>query len=60
MPQEDIVDIIEAIRTRRSIRAFKPDPIPKKVLGELLDVCRWAPSGGIPNPGILLFWEVNC
>jgi len=44
------VDIIEAIRTRRSIRAFKPDPIPKKVLEELLDVCRWAPSGGNTQP----------
>jgi len=40
------MDIIEAIRTRRSIRAFKPDPVPKKVLRELLDVSRWAPSGG--------------
>jgi len=44
------VDIIEAIRTRRSIRAFKPDPIPKKALEELLDVCRWAPSGGNTQP----------
>jgi nitroreductase len=44
------VDIIEAIKTRRSIRAFKPDPIPKKVLKELLDVCRWAPSGGNTQP----------
>jgi nitroreductase len=39
------MDVIEAIRTRRSIRVFKPDPIPKKVLQELLDVSRWAPSG---------------
>lgn len=44
------MDIIEAIRTRRSIRAFKPDPIPKKVLKELLDVCRWSPSGGNTQP----------
>jgi len=38
------VDIIEAIRTRKSIRAFKPDPVPKEVLEELLNTCRWAPS----------------
>jgi nitroreductase len=44
------MDIIEAIRTRRSIRVFKPDPIPKKVLHELLDVSRWAPSGGNVQP----------
>jgi len=44
------MDVIEAIRTRRSIRLFKPDPIPKKVLQELLDVGRWAPSGGNVQP----------
>jgi nitroreductase len=44
------MDVIEAIRTRRSIRVFKPDPIPKKVLHELLDVGRWAPSGGNVQP----------
>ena len=44
------MDIIEGIRTRRSIRAFKPDPIPKKVLEEMLDVSRWAPSGGNVQP----------
>ena len=44
------MEIIEAIRTRRSIRSFKPDPVPKKVLEELLDICRWAPSGGNAQP----------
>lgn len=44
------MEIIEAIRTRRSIRSFKPDPVPKEVLEELLDVCRWAPSGGNAQP----------
>ncbi len=44
------MEIIEAIRTRRSIRSFKPDPIPKNVLEELLDVSRWAPSGGNTQP----------
>ena len=38
------MDIIQAIRERKSIRGFKPDPVPAKVLEELLDVCRWAPS----------------
>ena len=44
------MDVIEAIRTRRSIRAFKRDPVPRKVLQELLDVSRWAPSGGNVQP----------
>ena len=39
-----MMDIIEAIRTRRSIRGFKPDPVPKEVLGEILETCLWAPS----------------
>ncbi|MDD4876973.1 MAG: nitroreductase family protein [Dehalococcoidales bacterium] len=44
------MDIIEAIRTRRSMRSFKPDPVPRKVLEELLDISRWAPSGGNAQP----------
>jgi nitroreductase len=44
------MDVIEAIRTRRSIRVFKPDPSPRKVLQELLDISRWAPSGGNVQP----------
>lgn len=44
------MEIIEAIRTRRSIRSFKPTLVPKDVLEELLDACRWAPSGGNTQP----------
>jgi len=39
------VDLVEAIRSRKSIRGFKPDPIPQRVLEELLDIGRWSPSG---------------
>ena len=38
------MDINEAIRTRRSIRSFRPDPVPKEVLEEILKNCIWAPS----------------
>ena len=38
------MEVIEAIRSRRSIRGFKPDPVPREVLEELLETCRWAPS----------------
>jgi nitroreductase len=44
------MDVVETIRTRRSIRVFKPEPVPKKVLQELLDISRWAPSGGNVQP----------
>lgn len=46
------MDAIEAIRTRRSIRTFKPDPVPRKVLGEILDAARWTPSWANTQP-----WE---
>lgn len=38
------MNITEAIRQRRSIRSFRNDPVPRKILDELLDTCRWAPS----------------
>jgi nitroreductase len=34
----------EVIRGRRSIRAYKPDPLPPDVIHEILDDARWAPS----------------
>jgi nitroreductase len=39
-----------AIRTRRTHKAFRPDPVPKAVLGELLDLARWAPNHNLTNP----------
>ena len=32
------------IRDRRSIRAFKPDPVPHELIAEILDEARWSPS----------------
>jgi nitroreductase len=42
---EETVDLVEAIRSRKSIRGFKPEPIPQSVMEELLDIGRWSPSG---------------
>lgn len=44
------MEILDAIRTRRSIRAFKPEPVPREALEELIDVCHWAPSGRNAQP----------
>jgi len=33
------------VKTRRTTRHFKPDPLPAGVLERLLDCARWAPSG---------------
>jgi nitroreductase len=41
----DTVPVLEAIKTTRSLRRFKPDPIPDEVLVELLEAATCAPSG---------------
>jgi len=38
------MDIVEAITSRRSIRDYKPDLVPKAVIREILEVARRAPS----------------
>jgi nitroreductase len=38
------MDVSEAIRERRSIRAFLPDELPEETIRQLLDDARWAPS----------------
>lgn len=47
------MDIIQAIRTRRSIRSFRPDPVPRELLERVLDDSRWAPSSSNTQP-----WEM--
>jgi len=38
------------IKTRRSVRSYKPDPIPDDVLKRVLDAARIAPSGSNRQP----------
>jgi nitroreductase len=38
------MDVAEAIRNRKSIRGFKPDPVPKELLEAILDAACRAPS----------------
>lgn len=40
------MDVFEVIKNRRSIRAFKIDRIPEKVIDRLVDALIWAPSAG--------------
>jgi nitroreductase len=40
----------DAIKSRISIRAFKPDPVPEALVREIIDVARFAPSGGNLQP----------
>src|SRR4030043_2239210 len=38
------MDLMEAIKGRRSIRKYKPDPVPEEVLRTVMEAVRWAPS----------------
>jgi nitroreductase len=44
------VELEEAIRTRRTHKAFSPDPVPKETLDELFELARWAPNHHLTNP----------
>ena len=46
------MDIVEAIKSRKSIRGFKPEPVGKETLKEILDVACRAPSALNTQP-----WE---
>ena len=37
------MEVLEAIRTRRSIRKYRPEPVPEEKLEQILDAGRWAP-----------------
>lgn len=42
--------ILTALRQRRSCRGYLPDPVPRETIESVLDVARWAPSGGNLQP----------
>ena len=44
------MDIYECLRTRRTVREFKPDPVTDESLGKLLSAARWSPSSRNQQP----------
>ena len=44
------VDFYEVVVKRRSIRKFKEEPVPEKLLNKVLEAGRWAPSAGNTQP----------
>lgn len=40
----------ELIRTRRTVKAFAPQPVPRETLDELFELARWAPNHHLTNP----------
>jgi len=44
------MNVFKAIQSRRSIRKFRPDPIPEEHLDKVLEAARLAPSAGNRQP----------
>jgi nitroreductase len=44
------MEVEEAIRTRRTHKAYRPEPVDRAVLEEILDLARWAPNHNLTNP----------
>ena len=47
------MELLEAVKTRKSIRAFKAEAVPKEVIQRILEASRWSPSWGNTQP-----WEL--
>ena len=48
----DYEGFLKLVKTRRSIRSFKPDSIPDEYVERIVEAARWAPSGANSQP-----WE---
>jgi len=44
------MDVTEALKTRRTIRAFKPDPVPEDTIREVIELAGLSPSNGNTQP----------
>ena len=44
------MDLEQAIRTRRTHKAYAPEPVDRETLAALLDLARWAPNHHLTNP----------
>ncbi|HBR21513.1 MAG TPA: hypothetical protein DD713_02935 [Nitrospiraceae bacterium] len=47
------MEAVECIKTRKSIRKFRHDPVPKNILTEIINTAQWSPSYKNSQP-----WEV--
>jgi len=54
------LDIFEAIRTRRSIRKYRPDPVPDDLIEKVIDAARWAPSSHDRQPWEFIVVKNRC
>ncbi|MDY6918377.1 MAG: nitroreductase [Chloroflexota bacterium] len=48
------MEVVEGIRSRKSIRGFRPEPVPRDILKEILEIATRAPSAMNTQP-----WEIT-
>jgi len=48
----DYAAVLGLLKFRRSVRGFRPDPVPRALIEQILEAGRWAPSAGNSQP-----WE---
>ncbi|MEA2270973.1 MAG: hypothetical protein QOD55_1826 [Solirubrobacteraceae bacterium] len=44
------MDLEQAIHTRRTHKAYGPEPVARETLDELFELARWAPNHNLTNP----------
>src|SRR5215207_10947605 len=44
------LELEDAIRTRRTHKAYRAEPVPRETLEELFELARWAPNHNLTNP----------
>ena len=44
------MEVYDCIRSRRTVRNFKPDPVPSRIVNRMLRAGRWAPSSSNVQP----------
>ena len=54
LPVSDLNPVEEAVGQRRSVRGFKPDPVPRETVERILQIAARAPSGTNMQP-----WKVH-
>lgn len=52
-----IDDLAQLVKTRRSIRRYRPDDVPEEMLKQAIDLATWAPNGGNRQPW--QFWIIK-
>lgn len=44
------MDVLEAIRTRRTTKQFRPEPAPRELIEQVLEAAVWAPNHRLTEP----------